>query len=51
MKVLLYSLILTILLFFNKIDANSDLIKEAVGNPHRKEENKKRELEYIKIKE
>ena len=38
MKALLYSLILTTLLFFNKIEANTDLIREAVENPHRKEE-------------
>ena len=44
MKALLYSLILTTLLFFNKIDANTDLIREAVENPHRKEENKKRDV-------
>ena len=44
MKTLLYSLILTTLLFFNKIDANTDLIREAVDNPHRKEENKERDV-------
>ena len=44
MKTLLYSFILSTLLFFNKIDANTDLIKEAVANPYRKEENKKRDL-------
>ena len=44
MKTLLYSLILTIFLFFDKIEANTDLIREAVDNPHRKEENKKRDV-------
>ena len=38
MKDLLYSLIFTTLLFFNKIDANNDLLREAVENPNRKEE-------------
>ena len=44
MKTLLYSFILSSLLFFDKIDANTDLIKEAVANPYRKEENKKRDV-------
>ena len=44
MKALQYSLILTTLLFFNKIEANTDLIREAVDNPHRKEENKERDV-------
>ena len=49
MKTLLYSLILTTLLFFNKIDANTDLIREAVENPHRKEENKKRDVHRLSL--
>ena len=44
MKTLLYSFILSTLLFFNKSDANTDLIREAVDNPHRKEENKERDV-------
>ena len=44
MKTLLYSFILSSLLFFDKIDANTDLIREAVANPSRKEENKKRDV-------
>ncbi len=44
MKALLYSLIFTTLLFFNKIDANNDLLREAVENPNRKEENKQRDV-------
>jgi len=44
MKTLLYSLVFTFLFFLNKIDANADLIKDAVDNPHRKEENKKRDI-------
>ena len=44
MKALLYSLIFTTLLFFNKIDANNDLLREAVENPNRKEENRQRDV-------
>ena len=44
MKTLLSSLILTFLFFVGKIEADADLIKEAVNNPHRKEENKKRDV-------
>ena len=44
MKILLYSLTLTFFLFFYKIDANTNLIKEAVENPHRKEKNIKRDV-------
>ena len=47
MKTLLYSLILTTLLFFNKIDANTDLIREAVGILTEKKKTKKET--YIEI--
>ena len=44
MKTLLYLFIFTFLFVFNKINANTDLIKEAVENPNRKEINQKRDV-------
>ena len=44
MKTLLYSCVLIFLFFSNKIDADSDLIKEAIENPFRKEINQKRDV-------
>ena len=44
MKTLLYFFILTFFFFFNKIDANTELIKEAVENPYRKEVNQQRDV-------